>query len=81
LVAGIHLVEMMSGLIAAILKSGWCGLGAITVKLRRDFSGLYVSFWVCFSQKRAARRCPSPVLIFKSLHAGLQKITDNPVLA
>jgi hypothetical protein len=35
---GIHLVEMMPGLFAAIIESAWRGL----VKLRRDFSGLYV---------------------------------------
>jgi hypothetical protein len=60
----------MLGLFAAIIEDGWRGLGAITVKLRRDFSDLYV-FFGYFSQKRAARRYPSPVLIFKSLHAGL----------
>jgi hypothetical protein len=41
LVAGIRLVETMSGLIAAIMENACCGLGAITAKLRRDFFDLY----------------------------------------
>jgi hypothetical protein len=48
---GIHLVEMMPGLFAAIIESAWRGL----VKLRRDFSGLYV-LWGDLQLKEAARR-------------------------
>ncbi|HXI69210.1 MAG TPA: hypothetical protein VNN22_02515 [Verrucomicrobiae bacterium] len=42
MVASIHLVETMSGLIAVILASARCGLGAIIAEQRRDFSDLYV---------------------------------------
>jgi hypothetical protein len=34
-------VETMSELIAAIMASAWCGLGAITAKLPRDFFDPY----------------------------------------
>jgi hypothetical protein len=69
---GIHLVEMMPGLFAAIIESAWRGL----VKLRRDFSGLYV-LWGDLQLKGGCKALTTTLPLI-SFFMGLTLLSSEP---